>query len=296
MKKSVVACVVTYNRKDKLKKCIDSLLQQDFKNLDILIVDNGSNDGTRDYILPYIDDELVMYVNTNKNLGGAGGFNYAIKSVVHDYEYIWIMDDDTYPHHNALSSMIKHIPKDGKFGFFSSLVEWTDGNACLMNKQLLVEDIFDDMEALRNGMIPVKSASFVSLFISSQIVKEIGLPIKEFFLWGDDTEYTGRLHKFGGYLVLDSIVTHDMVSNDGIDIVKNSYERTKRYNLFIRNRVYIAKKRNAKKEVLKAYLSALKQIIRILFFAKDHKVDRIKSVIKGVCESICFNPDIEFVE
>ena len=293
----VAACVTTYNRKEKLVNCINALLAQDYKNLDIYVIDNASTDHTKEKIKTYIDCSQIKYINTGSNLGGAGGFNFAIKYVINTCDLIWIMDDDTYPKPNALTVLLQHIPnKDLRFGFLSSLVEWSDGSACLMNKQFLQDDIFNDMNALKAGMIPVKTASFVSLLISSTIVREVGLPIKEFFLWGDDAEYTKRLCKYGGYLVPESIVTHDMGANDGIDIVKNSYERTKRYNLFVRNRIYIAKREKNTKEVLKGYLSAFKQVFRVILFAKDHKVERVKIINKGIIESFRFNPSIEYVE
>jgi len=48
--KKVIAVVVTYNRKELLKECINALLQQDYDNCDILVVDNASTDGTKEFI------------------------------------------------------------------------------------------------------------------------------------------------------------------------------------------------------------------------------------------------------
>ena len=73
-KKDVVAIVVTYNRLTLLRECLDALLKND---CDILVVDNASTDGTKEAVKQeYVDK--VIYKNTGKNIGGAGGFNFGL--------------------------------------------------------------------------------------------------------------------------------------------------------------------------------------------------------------------------
>lgn len=93
--KSVAAVVVTYNRKELLKEAIDALLMQSVAEADVLVVDNASTDGTKDYIADYIDQGQIIYINTGENLGGAGGFNFGMRKACEaGYKYVWIMDDD----------------------------------------------------------------------------------------------------------------------------------------------------------------------------------------------------------
>ena len=93
--KKIAAIVVTYNRKELLKECINALLDQDYENCDVLVIDNASTDGTENYIAEEIKNKKVKYYNTGANLGGAGGFNYGMRKAVEEkYEYAWVMDDD----------------------------------------------------------------------------------------------------------------------------------------------------------------------------------------------------------
>ena len=106
--KKVVAIVVTYNRLEMLKQCIDAIMKQTIR-CDILLVDNCSTDGTRewvnDYLLPI--ESNVYYINTGENIGGAGGFNYGLKEAIKgDYYYFWIMDDDCVPKEDALEKLL----------------------------------------------------------------------------------------------------------------------------------------------------------------------------------------------
>ena len=130
MTQNIAAVVVTYNRKALLKKCIDHILKQSAGAPDILVIDNASTDGTEGFITEeYKDVPEVKYYNTGANLGGAGGFSYGInKAVCLDYEYLWIMDDDTIPKEDALSELIKADKLlDGNYGFLSSYAKWIDG-------------------------------------------------------------------------------------------------------------------------------------------------------------------------
>ena len=68
---SVIAIIVSYNRKVLLKEAIDHLLKQSYKDFDILVVDNASTDGTKEYIREYIQNSDIIYHNTGTNLGGA---------------------------------------------------------------------------------------------------------------------------------------------------------------------------------------------------------------------------------
>ena len=109
MMNNITAVVVTYNRKDLLKKCISHLKKQT-QNLDVLIIDNASTDGTQDLFTNDVDN--IKYFNTGSNLGGAGGFSYGIKKAVElGYDYLWILDDDTLPMPTALEQLVQHAKK-----------------------------------------------------------------------------------------------------------------------------------------------------------------------------------------
>ena len=196
MTQNIAAVVVTYNRKALLKKCIDHILKQSAGAPDILVIDNASTDGTGGFITEeYKDVPEVKYYNTGANLGGAGGFSYGInKAVCLDYEYLWIMDDDTIPKEDALSELIKADKLlDGNYGFLSSYAKWIDGTPCEMNVPAISYKWRENINLMDEKMIRLDSASFVSMYIKASVVKEVGLPIKEFFIWADDVEYSLRI-------------------------------------------------------------------------------------------------------
>ena len=133
----IAAIVVTYNRKEMLYTCISKLLQQESCACDILVIDNGSTDGTEAYIRSKISHPSVIYHNTGKNLGGAGGFSAGIQLAFQmGYSYIWLMDDDTYVERDSLEELLKADQRlNGNYGFLSSIAYWKDGKICNMNRQ-----------------------------------------------------------------------------------------------------------------------------------------------------------------
>lgn len=290
--------VVTYNRKELLKENLEALMNQTYKNFSILVVDNASNDGTGD-LVKNIKDDRIVYFNTGKNLGGAGGFTFGLREAVQkDYKYTWIMDDDSIPNEDALESLVnkaKLINDD--FSYMASLVYWTDDklfsmNIPTVNYKSKMDVRFDLISKYK--IAPVETSSFVGCFVNMDIVKKVGLPISEFFIYGDDVEYTLRLKKCGeSYLDLDSIIVHKAPSNKGADIATADETRIQRFYYQSRNGVYIARKNNQRLKRIKVILT---RFIKILKCAPNYKFKRIWVLIKGSFAGMFFNPKIEHVE
>ena len=296
---SVVAVVVTYNRKELLQECIENLLISDTK-CDILVINNHSIDGTEEYIRTYIENNQIRYYDTGSNLGGAGGFQYGMRKAVElGYEFVWVMDDDCMVHRDSLTELIDahktlNKGKNPDYGFLSSKVLWKDGHICEMNVQRypLTKNIQDFSPVL----VPTYLASFVSLFIPTAVIREIGLPIKEFFIWSDDWEYTRRIsRKYPCFVATKSQVTHKSASNIGAKIENDTPERLERYRYLYRNDVYLYRR-----EGIKGFVYEIGRLgthcFRVLLKSKGNKIKKIKIIIGSTIEGLSFNPTIEFVD
>lgn len=297
MDNGVVAVVVTYNRKALLKECVNALLKQTYPLDHIIIIDNHSTDGTGDHIQSYLKSGLIDYEYMEQNIGGAGGFNQGIKEAAkYTSEYIWLMDDDTIPTSDALKKMMDAADKVGfEFGFLASNVLWKDGTPCLMNIPKVHEDWIYQTQYLESNLVRLESASFVSLLVSKKAVKECGLPIKDFFIWGDDVEYTKRISKkFINYFCGDSVVVHKMKFNERTDIYTDSGTRLKRYEYMIRNRGKEIQDKGVY-EKLKYLLRGMVLSLSLLIKGSNHRFERAKVVFVGTIKGLTFNPAIEYI-
>lgn len=293
MIEKVAAVVVTYNRRDCLLRCIQALKMQIYDNFDILIIDNNSTDGTRESIDEFIKNGDVKYCNTGANLGGAGGFNYGMNCAVQaGYSHLWIMDDDCLPEPDALDSLARADEElGGNYGFLSSVAYWRDGSLCNMNIQKT--GLKTKIEDYGSAKVPVIMATFVSAFFSADVVKKYGLPIKEFFIWSDDLEYTRRISKdMPCYVIPSSRVLHDMKSNDKVNIATDSADRLPRYAYLYRNEVYVYR-REGFKGILYLFARVCFHILKALR-AKDNKMRRVGTIIKSFNSGWSFRPKIEY--
>lgn len=218
----IAAVVVTYNRAIKLSKVIDCICAQELVPGRIFVVDNASTDNTQDMIAARRDPR-IEYVKLSENRGGAAGFNLATRLAYEGgFEYVWLMDDDGYPEPGALRILVESIEEfPQRFGvepaFACSNVRWTNGDLCEMNTPATAWDwprfYSDDLP-----VILVNSCSFVSVLIPRRSIKQHGLPIKDYFIWFDDAEYTQRLARhYPGIFCPRSIIVHDIVENKGVN-------------------------------------------------------------------------------
>jgi GT2 family glycosyltransferase len=289
---------VTYNRKELLTQCIRQILAQKDAGCDVLVVDNASTDGTAEAVAR-IEDERVTYLNTGANLGGAGGFNLGVRyAVEHAYRRIWLMDDDVLPREDALARLCAADSLvNGDFGWLSSVALWIDGTECRMNRQKLMKAYYLKMDLLPKGMILAEQATFVSLFLNGDVVRQAGLPIKEFFIWGDDIEYTRRIavrEQKLCYLVCDSVVTHAMSGNQGSNIATDDETRLSRYGFAFRNEAFLYRAEGIRGVCY--YLAKCGvTLIRILRYAPGQRLLRIRIVLGGMVRGALFHPKIEYV-
>lgn len=285
----VAAVVVTYNRLPLLQKCIERLRAQTTP-CGILVVNNASTDGTTPWLAAQKTAGVLLTRDTGENLGGAGGFNYGMRWAMEaGYDYLWLMDDDCLPEPDALEKLLEaDTLLKGEYGWLSSRCLWTDGSVCNMNLQRKTP--YRDIDGFTFPLTPCVMASFVSLFLRREIVTEFGLPIKEFFIWSDDWEYTRRIsRKWPCYVAAESRVMHAMKSNTVVNIATDAPERLGRYRYFYRNDVYLYRR-----EGLRGWLWLLAkdgwhsaQVIR------RGKLPRLRVIWRGFREGLRFNPGVE---
>lgn len=220
---SVAAVIVTFNRLEKLPRTIESVLSQTHECSWVLVINNGSSDGTFEY-LNELNDPRIIVRHLQENRGGAGGFEYGMAL---GYElgadYVWIMDDDCYPEPPALERLlVSRLEVAESLGkpvpFACSVVKAIDGSLCEMNNPITTWDWPRAFLAGNNAMRVVE-CTFVSVLVPRYVLAEAGLPLSEYFIWFDDKEYTKRLSAryAPGIIVMDSVVVHDMGVNAGVN-------------------------------------------------------------------------------
>ena len=293
----IIAVVVTRNRMELLKGAIAHLLSQTIELKRIIIVDNASTDGTTEFLKKEVTEPVFDIVYNTTNEGGAGGFYTGIKKAYETgCDAVWIMDDDTYPTETALEDLVKdykYLQKSGsKVGFITSNALFKDGKPCLMN---VSNPVFLWNEHIKHGLVRVKHCSFVSMFIPTNVIADVGLPIKEFFIWGDDGEYSTRITEcYEGYMSGNSTVYHMMNENIGVDIFTTPADRINRFYYFYRNWMFTNVHRGP--DARKNFQKDTRDLIRkIRHSDTPYKKEKIKTIKKGLRDGKTFDAHIEKV-
>ena len=292
--KKVNAIVVTYNRKKLLIECIDSILEQSYEINKLIIIDNNSTDGTMDLLskMNYLSNGKTFYKKLEKNIGGAGGFYTGFKEALNfTCDYFWIMDDDTIPKKDALKELINSTDQiRDKFSFVASSVYGENGefmNVPKINESLSESGYPDWYKYLESGIVKIKEATFVSLLISVDAIKNVGLPIKNYFIWGDDTEYTLRLNKYyaPGYFIGNSQVIHKRVITKNLSIYEETNEnRINFYYYMIRNNLINQKEYYGKFSSLKLFIIwQLKSFKVLISLNCEKRVKKFIIIHKALC-------------
>ena len=235
--KKVGIVVVTYNRLPLLKEVVEALRQQTFSDYQIIVVNNGSTDDTPKWLQSQNDLQVI----NQTNVGGAGGFFTGMKYTVEQkFDFCWIMDDDVICSPTALEKLYESYQYASNAGFLCSKVIGTDG--CPMNTPLIdsrptPNGYADYTDKIEHQMIKIQQATFVSVFIPTSVICEVGLPYKEYFIWGDDSEYTLRIsRKHPCYMACQSIVLHKRAIQATLSLdTEKDPKRMRNYFYMLRN-------------------------------------------------------------
>lgn len=292
--RKIAIVVVTYNREMLLKRCIEALKRQHHAWDKLFVINNGSTDGTRAWLDTQEDIEVIHQLNT----GGAGGFYSGIKYAVEkSFDYIWVMDDDVIPADDALEQMILAAELLPDFSFLCSKVNSQDGvviNAPNIDTALSKYNYPVWGEFAEHGMVRVSSSTFVSVLINAKHVQLAGLPIRDFFIWGDDIDFTNRLSKQApGYMVGKSKVVH-LRANPSFPSLITEVEKSRIalhfYN--IRNNIYISRKHKRRIDLVMDTLHYSKVALASTFTSKGWY--KLSVYLKGFWAGMFFNPPIVY--
>ncbi|MEA2272652.1 MAG: hypothetical protein QOI98_1360 [Solirubrobacteraceae bacterium] len=216
---TVVALVVTYNRRDLLVGCLEGAFGQTRPPDRLFLIDNASTDGTPELLRErgFLDRSDLTYVRLGENLGSSGGFAEGVRAArVPDSDWLWLMDDDSQPEPDVLERLLAAPPAADP------------GTVALCPKVVYADGTLDRNQRgdFRRRLRPLPDSgyrpgdhreigfmSFVGTLVRTSAARATEPPKAEFFVWGDDVEYSLRLRRQGAIrLVPEAVMVHRRVS------------------------------------------------------------------------------------
>lgn len=263
----IIAVVVTYNREQLLQRVISSLQSQSVHIERIIVINNGSTDGTQEWL----ESQKDIHVINQENVGGSGGFYRGIQEASNmECDWIWCMDDDVFPSENCLETLLSFADKDKKIGIACPhrlmSGKTVTGEARTLNLSNPFKDMHNDgltaTDVENHDVTDIVGMSFEGPLIRKEVVEKIGLPNKELFILYDDTDYSYRAI-LAGYRV---VVIRDALMDKYDFQSKSSYREEKMKNKWklayhIRNTAYFGHRYG--KNIWVKHLAALPFVLRM---------------------------------
>jgi GT2 family glycosyltransferase len=126
-------------------------------------------------------------------------------------DWVWLMDDDTMVRPDTLEQLLAALDEEPGALILSSKVVWNDGQMHPMNLPGFERNRpARVVEVAEKGLLPLRTATFVSLLVNRDAIDRHGLPFKQYFIWSDDIEYTARVTRREdvAFLVPTSVAHH----------------------------------------------------------------------------------------
>jgi GT2 family glycosyltransferase len=244
---AIAAVVVTRNRPALLKRCLAAIDSQTFPASQLVVVDNASGESTRELLAVEAArrDGSFHSIRLEENTGGAGGFHAGMRACLRlPCTHMWLMDDDCEPDSEAVAELVVAAAIVGEDAVLGGNIVDLNGesvNVQPVSQRLGANCVPQYPLHLADGLLETCTLTFVSFLVSVDLVRKVGLPLKEFFIWGDDTEYSCRLARFTKlYQVGKSKIKH-IKSGDNSQSIFKEHDRDKvsQYHWFYRNRLFI---------------------------------------------------------
>lgn len=214
----VTAVIVTYgNRYSFVEEVVRNLA---FEGIDaIVIVLNDVEREVAEKIKRLKEiNSIIFLVELDENTGSAGGFHLGIKKAIElKTDYIWLFDDDNCPQSKALDNMLLYREKrsfnkttDALLSFrrdrpiYRKAVELNNGSKMLKGfNSSLGFSVFPNNHQYSNYRNEgLRVAPYGGLFFHKDLIQNIGLPDSSLFLYADDYDFTIRIPKKGGRILL----------------------------------------------------------------------------------------------
>lgn len=166
----VTIIIPAYNAEETVGRCVDSVLRQTYKNIEVLIVNDGSTDRTRECCEMYKSKDTRIHIYNQENQGVSGARNLGIEKA--SGKYIQFVDCDDYIEENMVEKLVEKMNKSEAVGLVScGCVE--DKEGIQKSISILSQEELSQIETLRAMLEPDSIRGFLpnKLFMRDVIEK-----------------------------------------------------------------------------------------------------------------------------
>jgi len=205
--------IVNYNSGDLLTECVESITRSKYRNIEIVVVDNASYDGSHTRCVEKFPD--INLIESEKNLGYCEGNNVGMKNA--KGKFLVILNPDTTVDPNWIGELLAAFQQYGEGLYQPKILSMSDKNVIATTGNMIHifgfgfardRGVIDKNQ--RNSIEQIGYASGTCLFTSAEVMGKIGFFDPFLFLYHDDLDLGWRAAKIGikSYYVPKSIIYH----------------------------------------------------------------------------------------
>lgn len=214
----VLVVLLNWNSYDETRTAVESVQRMDYPNFRILIIDNGSQDGSASELKKLTCERVDLQVSP-VNTGYTGGCNLGMeRALAMGAQYIWLLNNDAVVEPSTLSSIVALAESDDLIGLVTPQIAALDedritfAGGIISTKYGLYDDTHDPVVAAEwTERYP--DAGLVigtAMLVRAELVRRIGMLDTTFFAYFEDIDYSVRSANAGFRNVVDpnSVVRH----------------------------------------------------------------------------------------
>ncbi len=268
MNKRTAIILINWNSYDCTADCLESLRGLVNKDYDVLLVDNGSADGSGKRL--HDDFPEVIYIPLEKNIGFTGGNNAGMNySINRDYEYTILLNNDTFVEPDFLKILTEYLDNHPAVGAIQPKIYYNHDRTLLWNAGSYFtrwngkHHIEGEWKKSTPTSEIIKQPDWLTgcaLMVRNDVIRQVGLLDESLFIYYDDLDYSFRIKNAGHQLVYHpgSVIYHIAgASHRSEKKGKEGFISPMVHYYLTRNRIWFIKK----------YLSPFYQFTALMIFA-----------------------------
>jgi GT2 family glycosyltransferase len=195
----VFIVVLNYNGQDCIKRCLGSVFKVDYPNLEIVVVDNNSTDGSLETAKTFF--ARATFIKNQENLGVAAGNNVGIRYALEKMaNWVVLIDQKVEVESSFLDYLITGNEKEPGFGIISPLVFQGNTKNIMFSGGKIDWWKMKGINETKNLSVINRDSDYIcgcSIMIRKDVFSKIGLLDEDFFLFWEDIDFSVRAKKAG---------------------------------------------------------------------------------------------------
>ena len=305
MNKKVAIILVNWNSLQYTIDCIESLEQVTYRDFDMIVVDNGSTDGSAVKLKEKFNN--IILLQSDQNLGFTGGNNLALRYAMEQgYLYSMLLNNDTFVDPGFLEVLVTYMDNHSNTGIIQPKIYFHHNRSVLWNAGSYFNSWLG--RAFTSGYDQpsspdsekIKEVAWITgcaFFTRNRILQESGLLAENLFIYFEDVDLSFRIKSAGYKLIYHpaAIIYHIAGASSKKTVPgKDGFLNASVHYYNVRNRIWILKKYTP---LIKAPTVCLFNFFyllgMIIYFIIRFRFNKLKAVLKAIKDGLYGNISYE---